>query len=311
MNIQKAFARASTSMETQTTVNSALLLEHQDQHQSVSYREVPASDLVNQNCSDISIPPVSENEVQIVYTDKPEPYSLSQDNSEVCSAPLTQVSEAQRDQSVIPSVTAYHSWFVKPKRDKLTEYFEFHPHQPRTTKFNATNVYFRPDDSGGRLQRLWLSYCEEKKLYFAIFALHMVLLLVAIRTLANLQRVSIRENTFTNELMNTKVLKNIRHVLKLTYDSAVIRQLWTYLLSVKHYYKTNRSCKEGKFSTESSPLWKWLENGERAIGEQRDRNVYFMWWNVDAKIVFYAVILQFGNIECTAEVILFYIRHTK
>ena len=60
-------------------------------------------------------------------------------------------------------MTAYHSWFVKPKRDKLTEYVEFHPHQPRTTKFNATNVYFRSDDSGGRLQRLWLSYCEEKE----------------------------------------------------------------------------------------------------------------------------------------------------
>ena len=63
-------------------------------------------------------------------------------------------------------MTAYHSWFVKPKRDKLTEYFEFHPHQPRTTKFNATNVYFGSDDSGGRLQQLWLSYCEEKEALF-------------------------------------------------------------------------------------------------------------------------------------------------
>ena len=63
-------------------------------------------------------------------------------------------------------MTAYHSWFVKPKRDKLTEYFEFHPHQPRTTKFNATNVYFRPDESGGHLQQLWLSYCEEKETLF-------------------------------------------------------------------------------------------------------------------------------------------------
>ena len=166
MNIQDAFARASTSTESQTTVNPALLLEHQDQNQSVSYHDVPASDLINQNCSDISIPPVSESEVRTVYTDKPEPDSLSQDNPEVCSTPLTQASEVKRDQSVIPSVTAYHSWFVKPKRDKLTEYFEFHPHQPETTKFNATNVYFRPDDSGGRLQRLWLSYCEEKEALF-------------------------------------------------------------------------------------------------------------------------------------------------
>ena len=54
----------------------------------------------------------------------------------------------------------------KTKRDKLTEYFEFHPHQPETTKFNATNVKFRPDDSGGRLQQLWLSYCEEKEALF-------------------------------------------------------------------------------------------------------------------------------------------------
>ena len=66
MNIQEAFARASTSTESQTTVNSALLLEHQDQHQSVSYHDVPASDLVKQNCSDISIPPVSESEIQTV-----------------------------------------------------------------------------------------------------------------------------------------------------------------------------------------------------------------------------------------------------
>ena len=49
MNIQEVFARASTSTERQATVNPALLLEHQDQHQSVSYYDVPASDLVNQN----------------------------------------------------------------------------------------------------------------------------------------------------------------------------------------------------------------------------------------------------------------------
>ena len=27
-------------------------------------------------------------------------------------------------------------------------------------------MYFRPDDSGGRLQQLWLSYCEEKEALF-------------------------------------------------------------------------------------------------------------------------------------------------
>ena len=130
----------------------------------------------------------------LVYTHEPEPDSLSEDNPEVCSAPLTQVLESQcqrfvnldpaisdnedncaisaqvsefyRDQSVISSVTAYHSWFVKPKRDRLTKYFEFHSHQPETTKFNATNVYFRPDNSRGCLQRLWLSYCEEKEALF-------------------------------------------------------------------------------------------------------------------------------------------------
>ena len=63
-------------------------------------------------------------------------------------------------------MTAYHLWFVKPKRDKLTEYFEFHSHQPETAKFNATNMYFGPDDSGSRLQQLWLSYCEEKEALF-------------------------------------------------------------------------------------------------------------------------------------------------
>ena len=47
MNIQEAFARASTLTESQTTVNPALLLEHQDKHQSVSYHDAPASDLVN------------------------------------------------------------------------------------------------------------------------------------------------------------------------------------------------------------------------------------------------------------------------
>ena len=95
MNIQEAFARASTLTESQTTVNPALLLEHHDQHQSVSYHDVPALDLVNQNCSDISIPPVSESEVQTVYTDEPEPDSLSENNPEVCSASLTQVLESQ------------------------------------------------------------------------------------------------------------------------------------------------------------------------------------------------------------------------
>ena len=109
MNIQEAFGKSSTSTESQRIVNPALPLEHQDQHQSVSYHNVPASDLVNQNCSNISIPPVSESEVQTVYTDKPEPDSHSQDNPEVCSASLTQVSEIQRDQSGIPFVIAYHS----------------------------------------------------------------------------------------------------------------------------------------------------------------------------------------------------------
>ena len=67
MNIQEAFTKASTSTESQTTVNPALLLEHQNQHQSVSYHDVPTSDLVNQNCSDISIPPVSKSKVQTIY----------------------------------------------------------------------------------------------------------------------------------------------------------------------------------------------------------------------------------------------------
>ena len=85
MNIQEAFARASISKESQPTVNPDLLLEHQDEHQSVSCHDVPASDLVNQNCSDISIPPVLESEVQTVYTGEPEPDILSQDNPELCS----------------------------------------------------------------------------------------------------------------------------------------------------------------------------------------------------------------------------------
>ena len=80
INIQEAFARASVSTESQTTVNPTLLLEHQDQHQSVNCHDVLASDLVNQNCSYVSIPPVSESEIQTVYTDKPKPDSLSQDN---------------------------------------------------------------------------------------------------------------------------------------------------------------------------------------------------------------------------------------
>ena len=93
-------AGASNSTKSQTTVNPALLLKHQDQHQSVSYRDVRASDVVNQNCSDISIPPVSESKVQTVCTDEPEPHSLSQVNPEICSAPLTQVLESQCQQSV-------------------------------------------------------------------------------------------------------------------------------------------------------------------------------------------------------------------
>ena len=40
------------------------------------------------------------------------------------------------------SETSKHSWFVKPKREELSEYFKFHPHQPETTKFNSKNVYF-------------------------------------------------------------------------------------------------------------------------------------------------------------------------
>ena len=92
MNIQEAFARASNSTETQKAVNPALLLEHQDKHQSVDYHNVSASDLVSQNCYDVYIMPISENEDQTVFADEPEPDSFSQNNPEVCSAPLTQVS---------------------------------------------------------------------------------------------------------------------------------------------------------------------------------------------------------------------------
>ena len=59
MNIQEASARASTSTESQTTGNPSLLLKI-NISLSVSYHNLPASDLVNQNCSDISIPPVQK-----------------------------------------------------------------------------------------------------------------------------------------------------------------------------------------------------------------------------------------------------------
>ena len=42
-----------------------------------------------------------------------------------------------------------------------------------------------------------------------------------------------------------------------------------------------------------------------------DRTKAPIFENGDAKIAFYAVIVRFGDIECTAEVILFYIKHTK
>ena len=32
-------------------------------------------------------------------------------------------------------------------------------------------MYFRPDDSGGRLQRVWLLYCEEKEALFCDFCI--------------------------------------------------------------------------------------------------------------------------------------------
>ena len=145
-------------------------------------------------------------------------------DSEDYSAISAQISEVQRDQSVIPSVTAHHSWFVKPKRDKLTEYFEFHPHQPETTKFNATNVYFRPDDSRSRLQQLWLSYCEEKEVLFCN-------LCIAYGTTASSNRNPRKFLTGFNSWKHIyqridehESFKNTKHVLKLKYDSAVIRQ---------------------------------------------------------------------------------------
>ena len=58
------------------------------------------SDLVNQNCSDVPIPPVSESEVQTIYTDEPELDILSQENREICFARPTQVLESQFQQSL-------------------------------------------------------------------------------------------------------------------------------------------------------------------------------------------------------------------
>ena len=65
MNSQEAFARVSTSTESQMAVNLALLLEHQNKHQSVNYHDVPTSDLISQNGCDIGLPimPIPESEV--------------------------------------------------------------------------------------------------------------------------------------------------------------------------------------------------------------------------------------------------------
>ena len=90
--------------------------------------------------------------------------SISQDcSANALIAPQPQALVVQLDHSanpvvaVSPSNVQTQSWFVKPKQSKLSEYFKFHPHQPETTKFNCKNVYFWSDDTGDRLQRLWLS----------------------------------------------------------------------------------------------------------------------------------------------------------
>ena len=151
-------------------------------------------------------------------------------------------------------MTAYHSWFVKPKRDKLTKYFEFHLHQPETTIFNATNVYFRPDDSGGRLQRLWLSYCEEKEALFCS-------LCIAYGTITS-------SNQSTSKFL--KSFNSWKHIyqridehesfqkhkpcveahIQFNSNKTVVDLLTVSQTSLHN----KKSCKEGKFSTESSPL---------------------------------------------------------
>ena len=143
MNIQEVFAKVSSVVGSQTkSVNSAM---HQlDKHQSANCRVHTGLILNSQDSS----------------------------NSKIIAPPLSQHQFINTAASV--SETWNHSWFVKSKREELSEYFKFHPYQPETIKFKSKNVYFGLDDAGGRLQRLWLSYCEEKEALFAMFALQYI-----------------------------------------------------------------------------------------------------------------------------------------
>ena len=167
--------RASESQDSSTsTLSSRQPQVSEGQDQRVS-SDAPEAASESQEISAFSSKQsqVLEGQDQSVNFNAAATASISQDcSANALIAPQPQALVVQLDHSanpvvaVSPSNVQTQSWFVKPKQSELSEYFKFHPHQPETTKFNCKNVYFRSDDTGDRLQRLWLSYSEENEALF-------------------------------------------------------------------------------------------------------------------------------------------------
>ena len=97
------------------------------------------------------------------------------------------------------SKTSNHSWLVKPKREQLSNYFKFHPHQLETTKLNsiARMCIFDLMTLEGVGSGYGCPIAKKKKRFCVMFALHMAVL--ASNNPTHFLLILVRGNIFTNE----------------------------------------------------------------------------------------------------------------
>ena len=135
MNTQDVFVKVSSFVESQINlVNSAMHELDKDQCANCNVHTGLIVDRQDSSCSKIIAPPSLSVSITITIGN----YCLVSSIKNYCPA----INSTFVTVAGSVSETSSHSWFVKPKREKLNKYFKFHPHQSKTTKLNSKNLYF-------------------------------------------------------------------------------------------------------------------------------------------------------------------------
>ena len=136
MNIQELFVKVSSSVRSQTKpVNSGMHELDKEQSSNCNVHTGLILDSQDSSCSKtIAVPSVSETTAPPSVSETTAPPSVSKTIAPP-SVLKTIAPPSSQHQSIntaaLVSETPKHSWFVKPKREELSEYFKFYPFQSR------------------------------------------------------------------------------------------------------------------------------------------------------------------------------------